>query len=205
MSIENVVKAINDYKALYAEAQNKIEGIRQNTELTQVAKDRRIADLESRYDTAIESSKADVIEVIKGYQSELADARLKKVEAGLKEADKITMMVNGIMNNDYDVPMIRDFIEIYNDNPVILDAIRGAVSRSDNPAVKGMVNDIPRDTTEELIGKLDKAINTMESAPRLIAHWSADDWGSALWKSGQGIDSLIDFILNLHELAEIIS
>ena len=203
MGIENIAKAVKGYKSLYMEAQKKIDGIRTSTELTQEAKDRRVNDIEGRYEPMIESAVNDVVTVITATQEELKKDRLNRIARGLDESDKITVVVNGIGNGVYDAKMVSDMVEIYKDNPPMLEAIRGAVGRSENLEVKELLTQIPKDTTNELIKKLDKAINTIESAPKLSARVPAGDMASALWKSGQSIDSFIDFILGLQELENI--
>ena len=75
MGIENIAKAVNGYKSLYMEAQKKIDGIRTSTELTQEAKDRRVNDIEGRYEPMIESAVNDVVTVITATQEELKKER----------------------------------------------------------------------------------------------------------------------------------
>lgn len=205
MSFKDIAKEIDNYKKVYLEGRQQIDRIKNSTDLNEQAKASKIADIVTRYEGAIETASNKVVEVIDKTKEELKAKKLKNIENGFFESDQILAITNGIKAGAYDKPMLEDIIEVYRNNQPMLRAIYAELVAGDNEELKLLASEIPKDSTNDVIAKLDKAKQTIEGAPKLNANIINGDWGAQLWQNGTAVDNLITFILGLEDLVEDIA
>lgn len=203
MSFENIVNKAKSYKSLYSEALTKCNQIRDNNELADHAKVSKIRDVVIRYNPQIEAAAGRVIDEIDKTMAEIEQDRRKAIEAGFAMADQIALAERGIRSGAYGKGMVVDMIEIYKDNPPMLEAIRNAVKDNINEAVKSLYSKIPADKSEEQLRGLANVKKRIKAAPKLDTQ-EHGDWSVGLWKVGIGIDGIIDFILGLEDISSTI-
>lgn len=192
----NALKAFRD---AYVRANNEIMAIRNNDDLTPEARERRVNELSGRYQAEISQRKAAALNSLSDLQSAMKAKRKDDIVNGLKSADEITLITEGIKNGAFDSEMLAEIRDIYGSNPVGLDAIRGALNNAADEETRLLAATIPVDNTGRIIDGLSKAIGNIENVPAVDTPERLDDMGGAMWKSGASFDSLISYIDGIEE------
>ena len=201
MSFDNIINKIKDYKSLYNEALTMCNRIRDNATMTDAAKVQKIKDTVARYNPQIDAAAGRVIDAIDNTIAEIEKDRRKAIEKGFAMADQIALAAKGIRSGEYSRTMVSDMIEIYKDNPPMLESIRAAIKDSPTPSVRELYMRVPADKTEEQIKGLSKVKDKIAAAPKLDTQGLAGDWSVDMWKKGISIDGIIDFILGLEDMS----
>ena len=202
MSFETIINRVKDYKSLYNEALTMCNRIRDNEDLADHAKVQRIKDIVIRYKPQIEAAAGRVIDEIDKTAAEIETDRRKAIKEGFSMADQIALAAKGIRSGEYSRIMVSDMVEIYKDNPPMLESIRAAVKDSPNESVRELYMRIPADKTEEQIKGLAKVKEKIAAAPKLDEQGMAGDWSVDMWKKGISIDGVIDFLLGLEDVKD---
>lgn len=202
MAIDKVINKTKDYKALYNEALATCNNIRNSELMADHVKVLKIKETVERYKPQIEAAAGRVVEEIDKTIEEIITARRKATEKGMEMAGQIELAAKSIRAGEYSRSMVSDMIEIYRDNPVMIENIRAAVKDSQDPAVKELYPSIPHDVSEEQIRGLEKVKEKIAAAPKLDTQALSGDWSVDMWKNGISIDGVIDFLLGLDGLTD---
>lgn len=197
MSIKTTADKIEQYKALYLEGMNKLTEAQKSEELNDKGKSLRMAAIRERYTPAVEQAAERVLAEIENTKGEIRAERQKALTKGLENAEAVSLVKKGISSGDYTVSMIADLIESYKNEPIMREAIRGAVKASDNAEIVELAESIPEDMTDRQIERLDKTAARIKAAPKFAAENAVGDLTVTFWQNGAGIDSLVSYLLGL--------
>lgn len=199
MSIKSTANRIENYKGVYLEGINKLTAIRNNKELSEQGKDIKLNEIRARYTPMIEQAAERVVAEIETTQKEIRAARQAAITKGLANAEAVELVKKGIWSGDYSASMIADMIEAYKKDPIMTEAIRGAVKGSEDAEIVELAKTIPEDMTDKQIRGLEKAKERIKAAPKFDQSGMAGDINVAFWQNGASIDNLITFLLGLED------
>lgn len=201
MSFETIANKVKDYAAVYDEALVMCNKIRDNASMAEHAKDEQIHKTVERYQPQIDAAAGRVMDEIDKTIAEIEAKRRKAIADGFTMADTIALAARGIRSGEYNKQMVIDMVEIYKDNPPMIEAIRAAVRDSHIPSVKELYAHIPIDGTEEQIKVLNGIKAKIAATPKLDKQ--SADWSVSKWKNGISISDTIRLILGLEDLDKV--
>ncbi len=193
MSKTTAISAIKAYGKAYTDAVNSISKIRNNKELSEDGKAVRIASVVDGFNAKSEKMKADIVSELDSIKCSIDSRRQEAVSKGMASAEQINMIVSGINQSAYSLPMINDIIGTFKGNPVALETIRGALLANDREAYKSAGLEIPMNTDSKVYRNLDSITEQLNHEPPVTTTDRAD-WNIGLYQSGQTFDSWCDYI-----------
>ena len=202
MSIKTVTTKIEDYKAVYLEGMGKLNAVYGSKDMTDEGRQKRVAEIKARYTPVVEAAAERVLSEIENTQKELRAERQAALAKGLENAEAVALVKKGIESGDYSADMIADLIEAYKGEPIMSEAIRGAVKGSGDPDIVALAKAIPEDMTSKQIKGLDKAAERIKAAPKFAEQGMSGDISVYFWQNGSSIDNLVTFLLGLEDFEE---
>ena len=194
MNTAKAITAINRLKTRYLAIGGEVTKIKNNSDLTENAKEARTAKIVNESRGEIENLKRQAIDAVIEMQNELLEARRKSLVGGLVEAPEIDLVCTTIMRDGYSYDDVKMLIESFKDNATAISAIKATLKKSKNTALVSLAMEIPKDHSVELARSLDKLISNLESIPPLDA--PRQDMTSGLFANGVAFDSFVSFLEN---------
>lgn len=194
MSKGRAISAIRKYGKEYTDTINRINKIRNDTNLSEQGKAVRIAEIASAYNSKADALRNDVIDSIGEVVAGINTRRQSAVKQGLASAEQINMIVNGINNGAYSKRMLDDIIETFSDNPIATESIRGALLKHDDERYKSRAIAIRTYNPEKEISNLEKIADQIQHEPSVLSTGKGDDWNIGLYQSGQTFEAWENYI-----------
>ena len=201
MSIKTTTNRIEEYKAVYLEGMGKLNAAYGSEDLTDEGRQKKVAEIKARYTPVVEAAAERVLAEIENTKKELRADRQAALAKGLENAEAVSLVKKGIESGDYSADMIADLIEAYKGEPIMSEAIRGAVKGSDDAEIVALAKVIPEDLTLKQIKGLDKAAERIKAAPKFEQGMSGDT-SVFFWQNGTSIDNLVTFLLGLEDFEQ---
>lgn len=195
MTKEKVLKAIENYKAVYTNTAKQIETVKQSQELTTQGKVAKIGQIENAQDSKLADARAKVINAINDLIANLEQTRRKAVEIGLQDADRINLVVDGINHEAYDIDMLKDMIDAFQGNTVALARIKSALENNEDLKYHALAIEIETDKSNKVIANLEKIKTLLETEPKIsFTANQENDITSQLYLSGATFDNWSTYI-----------
>lgn len=202
MSIKKVTDKIENYRAVYVEGMDKLNAVYGSKDMTDIGRQKKATEIKERYMPVVEGAAERVLAEIENTKAELRAARQAALAKGLENAEAVALVKKSINNGEYSADMIADLIEAYRNEPIMSEAIRGAVKASGDPEIVALAKAIPEDMTSKQIKGLDKAAERIKTAPKFAEQGMSGDLSVYFWQNGSSIDNLVTFLLGLEDFDE---
>lgn len=189
------LNAIKKYRDEYTKAVRTINQIKSFDDLTDEAKERRINDVITEYDKISDALRDSAVAAVKDLQNEIHEKHRVDIAEGLSMAAEINLIKGNIQDGSFNKNMLAYCREVFADNPLAIDSIRGALMASKDESLAALAVGLPIDQAEANIASLDKVIGNIQNVSPINA--ADNDINVAMWQSGSSFDSICTFIENM--------
>jgi hypothetical protein len=193
MSKQNAIKAISNYKDFYTATFKQIATLKADKDHTDSWKQPKVEKIMKDFFNQNDLYKSAVKEAIAELAKATDTKRQENIKRGLESAESINMVVNGIKSNSYSVETLNDLIAVYNDNPVALQSLRGALLASNSEDMKTVGASIPQNSDDRVKMNLDRIVNNLTDIPSPTAD-AKQDFNVGLLQNGTTFDQWISYI-----------
>lgn len=199
MSKKTEIKSvIGQYKTAYLAAVKELEALAKSGNYTEKGLEEKRGQLAAKYDSTFAGYKAQLQELITATQEGIQAKNAARTAKNLENADKALFVLKAIESGGMTADSFRAVLPSFADDPLSLNAFRGALLQSNDEQLRLLSAEVPEDHSMDGYASLEKFKGTVDRIPGAGTIGNGD-MAQGLFDSGVSFDGMADFVDTLSE------